>query len=115
MTDSVWGDWASLAGCDLGPVTVLIHCSEVTARGPCRCVSVPFEDDLVMSLPAQLVKHPPAMEETPVQFRGWEDPLEKGTATHSSILAWRIPGTEDLASYSPWGRREADTTERLSL
>ena len=90
-----------MAECDLGPVTVLIYCSEVTARGPCRCVSVPFEDDLVMSLLAQLVKHPPAMEETPVQFLGWGDPLEKGMATHSSILAWRIPGTEDLASYSP--------------
>ena len=40
---------------------------------------------------AQLVKNPPAMKETPVQLLGWEDPLEKGTATHSSILAWRIP------------------------
>ena len=42
---------------------------------------------------AQLVKNPPAMQETPVQFLGWEDPLEKGKATHSSILAWRIPWT----------------------
>ena len=45
------------------------------------------------SLIAQLVKNPPAMQETPVQFLGWEDPLEKGKAAHSSILAWRIPGT----------------------
>ena len=45
------------------------------------------------SLTAQLVKNPPAMQETPVQFLGWEDPLEKGTATDSSILAWRIPWT----------------------
>ena len=45
------------------------------------------------SLVAQLVKDPPAMLETWVQFLGWEDPLEKGKATHSSILAWRIPGT----------------------
>ena len=43
------------------------------------------------SLVAQLVKNPPAMQETWVQFLGWEDPLEKGKATHSSILAWRIP------------------------
>ena len=43
------------------------------------------------SLVAQLVKNPPAMEETPVQFLGQEDPLEKGMATHSNILAWRIP------------------------
>ena len=42
------------------------------------------------SLIAQLVKNPPAIQETPVLFLGWEDPLEKGMATHSSILAWRI-------------------------
>ena len=45
------------------------------------------------SLVAQLVKNPPAMQETWAQSLGWEDPLEKGTATHSSILAWRIPWT----------------------
>ena len=43
-----------------------------------------------LSLLSQLVKNPPAMQETPVQFLGQEDPLEKGKATHSSILAWRI-------------------------
>ena len=41
----------------------------------------------------QLVKNPPAVQETLVQSLGWEDPLEKGMATHSSILAWRIPWT----------------------
>ena len=41
----------------------------------------------------QLVKNPPAMQETWVQSLGWEDPMEKGKATHSSILAWGIPGT----------------------
>ena len=40
---------------------------------------------------AQLVKNPPAIQETPISFLGQEDPLEKGKATHSSILAWRIP------------------------
>ena len=45
------------------------------------------------SLLAQLVKNPPAMLETWVRSLGWEDPLEKGKATHSSILAWRIPMT----------------------
>ena len=45
------------------------------------------------SLIAQLVKNPPAMQETPVQFLGREDPLEKGKATHSSILIWGIPWT----------------------
>ena len=42
---------------------------------------------------AQLVKDPPAMQETWVQSLGWEDTLEKGMATHSSILGWRIPWT----------------------
>ena len=46
------------------------------------------------SLVAQMVKNPPAMQETQVWFLGQEDPLEKGTATHTSILAWRIPQTE---------------------
>ena len=41
---------------------------------------------------------------------GWEDPLEKGKATHSSILDWRIPWTS-----IPWGHKESDTTEQLSL
>ena len=45
------------------------------------------------SLVAQLVKNPPAMQETWVQSLGWEDPQEKGPVTHSSILAWRIPWT----------------------
>ena len=45
------------------------------------------------SLVALLVKNLPAMQETPVQFLGWEDPLEKGKPTHSSTLAWRIPWT----------------------
>ena len=44
---------------------------------------------------AQLVKNLPAMRETWVRSLGWEDPLEKGKATHSSILAWRIPWTEE--------------------
>ena len=52
---------------------------------------------------AQMVKNPPAMPETWVQSLGLEDPLEKGTATHSSILAWRIPRTAESGSYSPWG------------
>ena len=50
---------------------------------------------LGISLVAQTVKNSPAKRETWVQPSGWEDPLEKGTATHSSILAWRIPWTEE--------------------
>ena len=47
------------------------------------------------SLVAQTVKNLPAIQETQVSFPGWEDPLGKGMATHSSILAWRIPWTEE--------------------
>ena len=43
---------------------------------------------------AQMVKNPPTMQETWVQFLGWEDPLDKEMATHSSLLAWEIPWTE---------------------
>ena len=50
---------------------------------------------------AQTVKNLPAMQELHVQSLGWEDPLEKGMATHSSILAWRVPWIEDLVGYSP--------------
>ena len=56
------------------------------------------------------------MRKTWVQSLGWEDPLEKGTATHSTILAWRIPWTEEPGRlYSPRGHKESDTTEQLSL
>ena len=48
---------------------------------------------LKASLVTLLVKNPPAMQETWVRSLGWEDPLEKGKATHSNILAWRIPWT----------------------
>ena len=53
------------------------------------------------------------MQETWVRPLGREDPLEKEMATHSSILAWRIPWTEEPAGYNPWGRKESDTTEQL--
>ena len=66
------------------------------------------------SMVAQLVKNLPAMQETPVQFLGWEDPLEKGIVTHSSILAWRIPWTEEHGRLQSMGS-QSDTTEWLSL
>ena len=62
------------------------------------------------SLVAQLVKNLPAMQEIWVRSLDWEDPLEKGKATHSSILAWRIP-----CAVQPMEYRESDKTERLSL
>ena len=50
------------------------------------------------------------MQETQVQSLGQKDPLEKGMATCFSILAWRIPCTGNRAGYSPWGRKELDTS-----
>ena len=50
-----------------------------------------------------MVKSPPAMEETWVRTLGWEDPLQKGMATHSSILAWRIPWTEGTGGLHSMG------------
>ena len=64
---------------------------------------------------AQRVKCLPAMWETWVQSLGWEDPLEKEMATHSSILAWRIPWTEEPGGLQSTGRKESDTTEQSSL
>ena len=66
---------------------------------------------LVGSLP--VVKTLPAMLETRVQSLGREDPLEKEMATHSSILAWKIPWTEELGGLQSTGLKESDTTERL--
>ena len=65
----------------------------------------------IASLVAQLVKNLPTVQETWVLSLNWEDPLEMGKATHSSILAWRIPGT----MYSPRSPKEWDTTEGLSF
>ena len=62
------------------------------------------------SLVAQLVKNPPTMQETWAPSLGWEEPLEKQKATHSSILAWRIPWTVESM-----GHKESDMTEWLSL
>ena len=64
---------------------------------------------------AQRLKHLPAVWETWVRSVGQEDPLEKEIATHSSILAWRIPGWRRLVGYSPQGRKESDMTERLQF
>ena len=77
----------------------------LTQMGTCKVdLNIHLLNDRA-SLIAQLVKNPPAMQETLVRFLGQEDPLEKGKANHSSILAWRIP----------WGCRNSNTTEKLSL
>ena len=78
---------------------------QVTSRGSVSDLKRPPP-----SLVAQRLKHLPAMWETWVQSLGQEDPLEKEMATHFSILAWRIPGTEEPSGLL-WGRTESDTTE----
>ena len=55
------------------------------------------------------------MQETPLCFLGWEDPLEKGMAIHASILAWKSHRQKSLADPSPWDRKESNTTEGLPL
>ena len=64
---------------------------------------------------AQTVKNLLTMQETWVRSLGQEDPVEKEMATHSSPLAWKIPWMEEPVGYSPWGRKESDTTERFHL
>ena len=64
---------------------------------------------------AQTVKNLPAIQETWVRSLNWEDPLEKGMASHSSILAWRIPWTEEPGGLQSTGSQELDTTEQLTL
>ena len=63
------------------------------------------------SLVAQRAKCLPVRRETSVRSRGWEDPLEKELATHSSILAWRIPWTEEPGRLQSTGPKELDTTK----
>ena len=70
------------------------------------------------SLTAQKVYNLPAMQDTQVRrvrSLGQEDPLEKEMATHSSILAWKGPWTEESVGYSLWGCEELDTTKQLTL
>ena len=62
-----------------------------------------------------MVKIPPAMWETWVQPLGGDDPLEEGMATHSVFWTGDSHGQRSLLGYSPWGHRESDTTERLTL
>ena len=66
------------------------------------------------SLLAQMVKNLCAMQETWVWLLGQEDSLEKGMATHSSTLAWRIPGKEEPGGLQSMGHKVSDTTERLT-
>ena len=74
----------------------------------CVCVCGP-------TLVAQMVKNLPAMQKTRVGSLGWEDPTEKGMAIHASILAWRIPWTEEPCRLQSIGHKQLDRTEQLTL
>ena len=60
------------------------------------------------------VKNLPAIQRTWVHSLGQKDPLEKGMATHSTVLAWRIHGQRSLVGYNPWGHKDSDMTEQLT-
>ena len=64
---------------------------------------------------AQTIKNLPLVQETQSQTLGWEDPLEKEIATHSSFLPGEFHGQRSLAGYSPWGHKESDRAEQLRL
>ena len=76
--------------------------------------SVCLQNSLLWGSGPQTVKNLPAMQETWVRALGWEDPLGKGKATHSRILAWRIPWTEEPGGLPSMGSKELNMTERLS-
>ena len=79
-------------------------------RSPGEGIGYPLQY-LWISLVAQMVKNPSAMKKTWIRSLGWEDPLEEGMATHST-LAWRIPWTEEPGGlHSPWGCKELDMAE----
>ena len=79
-------------------------------RSPGEGIGYPLQY-LWISLVAQMVKNPSAMKKTWIRSLGWEDPLEEGMATHST-LAWRIPWTEEPGGlHSPWGHKELDMVE----
>ena len=62
-----------------------------------------------------MIKNLPTMQKTLFRSLGQEDPLKKGMATHSSILAWRIPRIGSLVCYSPWGYKQLDMIKQLTL
>ena len=101
--DSLVGKESACSAGDLGSIPG-------SGRSPGEGIGYPLQYSWA-SLRAQQVKNLPATWETWVRSLGWEDPLEKETATHSSILAWRIPGTEAPGRLQSMGHKEWDTTE----
>ena len=89
----------------------LLFLAIVLRKGSWVCVL--FTGDYRTSLVAQTVKHLPTMRETGVQSLGWEDLLEKEMATRSSILAWKIPRTEEPGRLQSMGSQRVRRIERL--
>ena len=92
------------------PWSLGLLCASEAAEGPClpRALQIWQEKQGKMivtwgSMMAQMVKNPPAVWETWVGSLGWEDPLEEGMATHSSILAWRTPWTKEPGELQSMG------------
>ena len=84
-----------------------------SGRSPVEGMGFPLQYSWA-SLVAQMIKNLPAMRETRVQSLGWEDFLEEGMATHSNILAWRIPMERRAWQATLHGVAESDMTEQLS-
>ena len=101
--------------CNAGDPSLILGSERSTGEG----IGYPLQYSWAY-LVAQMVKILPAMRETWVQSLSWEDPLEKGRATHFSILAWRIPwtgipgGRGAWWATSPWGHTESAITEQLT-
>ena len=95
-------DWSDLAAAVYFCSTLSFELNQTVSNPTC----IVFMTMFVAFLMSEMVRNLPAMQETWVWSLGREDTLEKGMAIHSSILAWRIPWTEDPGGlYSPWGRR----------
>ena len=80
----------------------------------CKCFTCSQNEAIGNRSLAQSVKNPPAMQETWVQFLGWEDPLQKEMTTHSNIFAWEVPWREEPGRLQSMGSQELDMTEQLN-
>ena len=87
-------------------------CSRQTSHLP--IYQTPYQSETIDSLVAQMVKHLSTMGETWVQALGWEDPWRRKWQSTPVLLPGKSHGQRSLVGYSPWGRKESDTTERLS-
>ena len=83
-----------------------------SGRSPGESIGYPLQYSWA-SLVAQMVRNPPAMQKTWFRFLGWKDPLKEDTATHSGILARRIPWTEEAGGLQSMGSQRARQTEQL--